>query len=100
MTQGTNAATGGGLSNTAFKQLQMSIDQLNRTLGRIELNAKNREARASLRAATSIGGIPDASVVPMAGGWDDIGAWIKANRLSRPTKMGLHFGAVQLGNLA
>ena len=91
----------GGLNQTIVKQLQMSIDQLNRTLGKIELNAKHASQLISIPRGSGAVGIPDASVVPfMGGGWNGFGNWIKANRLSRPTKMGLHFGAVQLGNLA
>lgn len=90
----------GGLNQTIVKQLQMSIDQLNRTLGKIELNAKHAAA-ASPASVRAMAGVPDASVVSMfGGGWNGFGEWIKANRLSRPTKMGLHFGAVQLGNLS
>lgn len=94
----------GGLNQTIVKQLQMSIDQLNRTLGKIELNAKHAAQLAtSTPRGNGVAGIPDASVVPFIGGdrgWNGFGEWIKANRLSRPTKMGLHLGAVQLGNLA
>lgn len=91
----------GGLNQTIVKQLQMSIDQLNRTLGKIELNARHARQLTSIPRGAGYVGIPDASVVPFMGaGWNGFGEWIKANRLSRPTKMGLHFGAVQLGNLA
>lgn len=99
-----SAGQTGGTNISIVKQLQTSIDALNRTLGKLELAAKHASQRiqATPPVGTNggIGGIPDASVVPYVGGWNGFGEWIKANRLSRPTKMGLHFGAVQLGNLS